>query len=74
MESTISTLRTNLRDAQQEAETLKSDLKHARQEIRNLQAEATTALANVAILSDHVREYVDASIPFPRLRRVPRVG
>lgn len=71
METTIHTLRGNLHDAQQDAIHLRSDLNEARKEIRALQDETNIALANVAILSDHIREYVDNSIPFPKLRRVP---
>lgn len=70
MEMTIRTLRANLKDAQQETTTLRDDLKQARKETQTLKDETTTALANVAILSDHIREHVGSEIPFPRLRRV----
>lgn len=72
MEITIRTLRTNLHDAQQETDHLRDDLKRARKETQTLQEETTIALANVAILSDHIREHVSLDVPFPRLRRVPR--
>lgn len=70
MTETIETLRNNLTDAQAQVVTLRSDLSEARKETRKLQSEATTALANVAVLSDHIRQHVPSDIPFPRLRRV----
>lgn len=70
MEATIATLRANLADAQQETNALRSDLAAARKETQSLHDETTTALANVAVLSDHIHQHVPTGIPFPRLRSV----
>lgn len=73
MEATITTLRGNVEDARTETARLREDLSQARKETQALQEEVTVALANVAILSDHIREHVPRDIPFPRLRPVRRV-
>jgi chromosome segregation ATPase len=70
MTETIDTLRANLGDAQDQVTMLRGDLAKARQETRQLRDETTTALANVAVLSDHIRQHVPTGIPFPRLRSV----
>lgn len=64
---TSNTLRDNLSDA-------RTEVVHLRKEVRSLREETTTALANVAILSEHIREHVPVEIPFPRLRRVQRTN
>lgn len=73
MDATIENLRIDLKAAQDETKALRADLASARDETRRLTAETTTALANVSILSDFIREHVPEQ-PFPRLRRVPNVG
>lgn len=70
MTETIETLRANLTDAQAQVTSLRSDLAEAREETQALRVEATTALANVAVLSDHIRQHVGHEIPFPALRSV----
>lgn len=69
MEGTIDTLRTNLGEAQKETDRLRNDLASARIETGKLRDEINVALANVAILSDHIREHVPPDVPFPLLRR-----
>jgi septal ring factor EnvC (AmiA/AmiB activator) len=72
-EATIENLRIDLAAAQEETKKLRDDLASARTETRRLTAETTTALANVSILSDFIRDHAP-EVPFPRLRRVPDVG
>lgn len=73
METTITTLRSNLADAQIETNQLRSDLREARTETQKLRNETTTALANVAVLSEHIRRHVPETVPFPHLRTVSGV-
>lgn len=77
MNDTVDTLRDNLADAQKEADRLRTDVSNARDEVtatrremRKLRDELNVALANVGILSDHIRQHVPESVPWPRLRRV----
>lgn len=71
MEGTIETLRTSLADATTETHQLKQSLAEARRDCGRLRAEINVALANVAVLSDHIRRHVPDDVPFPRLRRMP---
>jgi uncharacterized membrane protein len=73
MDATIENLRVDLQKAKDETAQLRADLASARTETRRLTAETTTALANVSILSDFIREHVP-EVQFPKLRRVPDVG
>jgi aspartokinase len=69
MEATIENLRIDLAAAQEETTKLRADLAAARDETRRLANESTAALANVSILSEHIREHIPDK-PFPRLRKV----
>jgi len=70
LEGTVDVLRANLTDAQHEIDGLRVDLADARRDCRKLRDELNIALANVGILSDHIREHVPGSVPWPRLRRM----
>lgn len=74
MTSTIDTLRSNYADLQVESNQVKEDLVQARKDVDQLNAVATTALANVAILTEHIQRYVPEGIKFPNLRRVQSNG
>lgn len=67
-------LRKDLESAQAETNDLRTELRKARQETRTMRIELAVAMANVGILSGHIRQYVPPSIPWPKMQEVHRNG